>query len=193
MKPCGLRGNITVRMGRPQSGFMTAKPITKDPLASHHTHSGHGGMMAVANIADGTIAFCCFIRCGLRLATGLTVLCRASVIRLYVCKKRRGPNDMNLAVKQQKVIVPSAVLTAAIIPLWAFCLRYYRYSTLASLVTRRLHLDVGLRKTLTRPASNRGYPAFFELRSPEMDGASATSEGLVTRLHTCYHLSFRSW
>ena len=27
-----------------------------------------------------------------------------------------------------------------------------------------------------------GYPAFFELRSPEMDGASATSEGLVTRL-----------
>ena len=28
-------------------------------------------------------------------------------------------------------------------------------------------------------------PAFFELRSPEVDGASATSEGLLTRLGYC--------
>ena len=76
----------------------TAKFISKDPLASHHTHSGHGGMMAVANIADGRIAFCYFIRCGLRLATGRMILRRASAIRLYVCKTRKGPIDMNLAV-----------------------------------------------------------------------------------------------
>ena len=54
--------------------------------------------MAVANIADGTMDFCCLIRCGLRLATGWMVSCRASAIRLYVCKTWKGPIDMNLAV-----------------------------------------------------------------------------------------------
>lgn len=55
-------------------------------------------MMALANIADGTIALCCSIRCELRLATGRMVSCGTSVIRLYVCKELRGPIDMNLAV-----------------------------------------------------------------------------------------------
>ena len=86
------------------SHIHTAELITKDPLASHHTHSGHGGMMAVANIADGTMDFCCLIRCGLRLATGWMVSCRASAIRLYVCKTWKGPIDMNLAVMSAKVL-----------------------------------------------------------------------------------------
>ena len=55
-------------------------------------------MMAVANIADGTMNFCWLIRFGLRLATGWMVSCRASAIRLYVCKTWKGPIDMNLAV-----------------------------------------------------------------------------------------------
>ena len=64
---------------------ITAKFTTKDPLASHHTHSGHGGIIAVANIADGTIAFFCVIRCGLRLATGQTVsIPRISTLKLIV-------------------------------------------------------------------------------------------------------------
>ena len=84
--------------------MLTAKFITKDPLASHHTHSGHGGMMAIANIADGTMDFCCLIRCGLRLATGWMVSCRASAIHLYVCKTWKGPIDMNLAVTPRLVI-----------------------------------------------------------------------------------------
>ena len=68
------------------------------PLSSHHIHGGHGVMMAVANKVDGMIDLRCFICCGLRLATGQKILCRALATRLYVCKKRRGPIDMNVAV-----------------------------------------------------------------------------------------------
>ena len=39
---------------------ITADFITEHPLISHHTRSGHGGMMAVENTADGTIAYRCF-------------------------------------------------------------------------------------------------------------------------------------
>ena len=95
---CVLNDLATAECQRMSAVTITAKFTTKDPLASHHTHSGHDGMMAIANIADGTMDFCCLIRCGLRLATGWMVSCRASAIRLYVCKTWKGPIDMNLAV-----------------------------------------------------------------------------------------------
>ena len=55
----------------------------------------------------------CFIRCGLRLATGQTVLYRASATRLYVCKKRRGPIDMNLAVTAREPYAAVKIQTEA--------------------------------------------------------------------------------
>ena len=63
--------------------------------------------MAVAHIADGTIAFCCFI-CSSRM-----VSCRASVIRLYVCKELRGPIDMNLAVTAREPYAAVKIQTEA--------------------------------------------------------------------------------
>lgn len=67
------------------------------PLSSHHIHGGHGEMIAEANIADGVIDFCYFIHCGSRLSPGQMVPCRASVTRLYLCKKQWGLINMNVA------------------------------------------------------------------------------------------------